>query len=164
MNRETIILRTEPAATDIDAVKEIIESTGFFRPDEILVAVELVEERLAKGSASGYEFVFAEIEGVVAAYACFGLIPCSIISYDLYWIATGKDYQNRGLGKLILTKVEELVKALGGKTIYIETSSKPDYEPTRQFYLKTGYMLKVQFENFYDTGDDKQVYIKNLAD
>jgi GNAT superfamily N-acetyltransferase len=155
-------IRTIPKKEDIESVREIVASTSFFRDDEVQVAVELVEERLEKGIVSGYEFVFIEIDGKVAAYACFGLIPCSLISYDLYWIATGKDFQNRGLGRMILNEVEKSVLAKGGKTIYIETSSKPVYEPTRQFYLRTGYSLRVQFEDFYDINDDKQVYIKTL--
>ena len=53
--------RTEPKPDDIAAIRRIVASTGFFRPDEIAVAVELVEERLARGlEASGYHFVFAE--------------------------------------------------------------------------------------------------------
>lgn len=163
MSNKDYNIRTIPKKEDIESVREIVDSTSFFRDDEVQVAVELVEERLEKGVESGYEFVFIEIEGKVAAYACFGLIPCSLISYDLYWIATGKDFQNRGLGRLILNEVEKSVLAKGGKTIYIETSSKPVYEPTRQFYLRTGYSLRVQFEDFYDINDDKQVYTKTLS-
>jgi len=58
--------------------------------------------------------------------------------------------------------VEKTVRALGGKGIYIETSSLPKYEPTRAFYLKNGYPEKARFEDFYDTGDDKVVYVKKM--
>lgn len=162
MKADKILLRTDVRKDDIYAVEEIVSSTGFFRPDEISVAKELVEERLARGEKSGYEFVFAEVDGSVAAYSCFGMIPCSLVSWDLYWIATGKDFQNMGLGKLILRKTEEIIRSSGGKTIYIETSSKELYEPTRQFYLRNGCILKVRMEDFYDEGDDKMVFIKKL--
>jgi len=162
MNIDKIILRSELKPGDPDAVRDIISSTGFFRPDEVEVAVELVEERLTKGRESGYEFVFAELDGRVAAYSCFGLIPCSLVSWDLYWIATGKDFQNHGLGKMLLARTEEIIRKAGGKTIYIETSSKPLYEPTREFYLRNGCTIKVSMEDFYDEGDDKIVFCKKL--
>lgn len=162
MNSEEIKLRREVQPGDPDAVERIVISTGFFRPDEVKVAVEITEERLSKGTESGYEFIFAEKGGNICAFACFGQIPCSLVSWDLYWIATSKEYQNMGLGKILLKNTEEIVKAAGGKTIYIETSSKPLYEATRQFYLRNGCTLKVRMEDFYDIGDDKMVYIKKL--
>lgn len=158
------ILRTDIKATDPSAIEQIVNSTGFFRPDEIKVAVELADERLEKGADSGYEFVFAEIDRQVAAYVCFGLIPCSLISYDLYWIATHRDFQGHGLGKLLLQKCEEIVKSMGGKSIYIETSGKELYAPTQGFYLRNGYQLKVRMEDFYDVGDDKLVYVKIVGE
>jgi len=162
MSHGNIVLRTNISHGDTEFIRDIVSSTGFFRPDEILVAVELAEERLAKGKSSGYEFVFAEVDGRVAAYSCFGLIPCSLISWDLYWIATGKDFQNRGLGKLILRKTEDIVRDAGGKTIYIETSSKPLYKPTQDFYLRNQCELIANFEDFYAIGDNKLVFCKKL--
>lgn len=153
-------LRTEVSPSDPETVRDILQSTGFFRDDEIPVAVELVEERLAKGPESGYEFIFAEVDGKTVAYACFGLIPCTLCSYDLYWIGTHQDYRGMGLGKIVLLEVEKTIRALGGNGIYIETSSLPKYEPTRAFYLKNGYPEKARFEDFYDKGDDKVVYVK----
>lgn len=61
MNR--IQLRTKVKASDVEAVKEIVTTTGFFHPEEIDIAIELVEERLAKGAASGYEFIFWTLTG-----------------------------------------------------------------------------------------------------
>lgn len=157
---ERIHLRTQIAPSDERAVREIVYSTGFFRNDEIDVAVELVSERLDKGSDSGYEFIFAEINGKSVGYACYGLIPCTLVSFDLYWIATHNDFRGQGIGKLLLQEVEQAVQKSGGKGIYAETSSIPKYEPTRQFYLKNGYLEKVRFEDFYAVGDDKLVYVK----
>ncbi|MEZ5196318.1 MAG: GNAT family N-acetyltransferase [Bacteroidales bacterium] len=147
---------------DVDHIEEIVESTGFFREDEIIVACELPEERLTKGLESGYEFVFIEHNGKPIAYSCFGLIPCTLVSYDLYWIVTHNDYRGNGVGSMLINETEKQIKALGGKTIYVETSSKPQYLPTRMFYEKNQYLLKTTFEDFYDVGDNKLVYIKKV--
>lgn len=158
-----ITLRKEITASDPATIREIVTSTGFFGEDEIDVAVELAEERLEKGEASGYEFIFLEIEGKTVAYSCFGLIPCTKNSYDLYWIATHQDFRNRGLGKQLLKATEEDIKALKGGGIYVETASRKQYTPTRIFYEKNGYELKAQFEDYYDKGDDLVYYVKRLG-
>jgi ribosomal protein S18 acetylase RimI-like enzyme len=162
MNKPEFILRIIPDPQDPERIKEIISSTGFFREDEIHVAVDLAEERLSKGVSSGYEFLFADIDGKPVAYSCYGLIPCTLHSYDLYWIATHKDYMNHGIGRALLLETEKAIEKTGGTGIYVETSSRDQYAPTRAFYEKNGYILKARFEDFYDRGDDKIVYIKKL--
>ena len=161
MNKEEkLILRRELHRDDPKGVETMVRSTGFFREDETAVAVELVTERLAKGPESGYEFLFAELEGAPVAYSCFGLIPCTLYSYDLYWIVTHNDFMNRGIGKKILGETEVIIRSSGGRSIYVETSSKALYAPTRAFYERNNYVLKARFENFYDLNDDKLVYVK----
>ena len=52
--------RTEVKASDVEAVRVLVSETGFFNAEEVAIAVELVEESLERGKASGYEFVFAD--------------------------------------------------------------------------------------------------------
>ncbi|MFO7978718.1 MAG: hypothetical protein R6U64_08675, partial [Bacteroidales bacterium] len=85
--RDTVI------ASDRDQVRAIALSSGFFRPDEVEVAVELVDEVLEKGEASGYHFIFALIDEQPVGFVCYGAIPCTIGSYDLYWIAVEEKYR-----------------------------------------------------------------------
>ncbi len=160
---DNLTFRTHIKFADIEDVTGIVRSTGYFREDEIEVARELVDEAFHIGEESGYEFIFADINGRTVAYSCYGLIPCTLKSYDLYWIATHNDYRGKGIGRLVLEKTEEAVKRLGGKTLYVETSSKEQYISTRVFYEKNNYILKVRFEDFYDIGDDKCVYIKVVS-
>lgn len=165
---ETMKLRNEVGPNDPVIIDEIVRSTGFFREDEVEVAVELVAERLEKGDESGYEFLFAEVMVPgrdslrTAGYSCFGLIPCTLHSYDLYWIATHRDFMNRGIGRKLLEATESAIGELGGIGIYVETSSRELYAPTRAFYEKNGYLVKARFEDFYDRDDDKIVYVKYL--
>jgi GNAT superfamily N-acetyltransferase len=143
-------------------VRRIVESTGFFYPAECDVAVELVEERLAKGEASGYYFVFAELDGRPAAYACYGPIACTVGSFDLFWIAVDQEHQRVGLGRRVLEESERLIRAAGGRRVYIETSNRAQYQPTRTFYERCGYHCEAVLKEFYGAGDDKVVYVKAL--
>lgn len=158
-----LTFRDTPVLDDIRAVREMTEGTGFFRPDEVAVAAELVEERLAKGVASGYHFWFAELGGRLAGYVCFGPTPCTIGSYDLYWIVVDKGCQGRGLGLKLASMAEDSIREKGGKRLYVETSGKDQYRSTRQFYKRAGYFEVVILPDFYDVGDSKVIFQKNLA-
>ena len=141
----------------------MVKASGFFYDEEVEVAVELVEERLAKGDRSGYYFLFAERNGKVVGYTCFGPIPCTKSSYDLYWIVVHNDYRNKGLGKKLLQKSEDIIARRGGTRIYAETSSRAQYDPTRAFYQKAGYREEAVIRDFYAPGDSKVIYVKIIG-
>ena len=156
-------LRSTVTPSDLAAVRQIVESTGLFRPGEIDVAVELVQARLDKGPASGYEFVFAEQEGQVVAYACFGRNSLTVASWDLFWIAVDKSRQSQGLGRVLLHYVQQHVAAAGGGRVYIETSHRADYQATRGFYERCGYRLEAVLDDFYAPGDSKAIYVGQVS-
>lgn len=162
MEKSRWSLRTEVRQTDPFAIRAIVESSGFFRDDEVEVAVSLAEEHLEKGDASGYFFVFADRNDRTEGYACFGPIPCTQSSYDLYWIAVDETTRGGGLGRLLLEESERTIRQMAGTRVYIETSSKPLYEPTRQFYLRCGYSQVALLDDFYGPADSKVIYAKTL--
>lgn len=155
-------LRADVTPRDPENVGSIVRATQFFRDDEVDIAVELVSERLARGEASGYHFVFAETADRSSGYACFGPIGCTVSSYDLYWIAVHPDFQGSGVGTLLIREVERRIAELGGTRVYVETSSRPKYEPTRRFYESRGYRTEAVMEDFYAPGDGKVVFVKPL--
>jgi GNAT superfamily N-acetyltransferase len=154
--------RQDVRESDRDAIREIVASSGFFSAEEIDIAVELLDERLVQGEKSGYYFLFAEQEGHVVGYTCFGPIPGTLHSYDLYWIALHERFRGRGIGKHLLGKSEDLIAIAGGKRIYIETSSRPQYEMTLTFYKHCRYEKVAYLEDFYAPGDGKIILVKTL--
>ena len=159
---KTIVFRYEAAPSDMQAVGDIISSTRFFNPTEVDIAVELVEDRLAFGDASGYFFVFAEEAGNVLGYTSYGPIAGTAESFDLYWIAIHRDQQSRGLGRVLMSETERMIHKAGGRRVYAETSGRPQYEPTRVFYERLGFSRETQLKDFYAPGDDKVFYVKVL--
>ena len=155
-------LRTAVKRSDSGIVRDIVASTGFFRPDEMSIAVELVEERLRIGLASGYHFIFAEIGGEVLGYSCYGPVPLTLNSYDVYWMAVRKESQGRGIGNILLARSEAAIGELGGRRIYIETSSQGKYRRTRRFYERLGYRSEAKLREYYAPGDHKVIYVKSL--
>ena len=155
--------RTAPEHKDIAGVRTLVDGTGFFNTEEIAIAAELVEERLTRGLASGYQFLFAETDNALLGYTCYGPIAGTRSSYDLYWIAIASEQQGQGLGRKLLVRSEHLIQVAGGSRVYIETSARPQYAPTQGFYERCGYQQVALLEDFYAPGDDKLVYCKVLS-
>lgn len=154
--RETV----DPA--DPERIYHLTTSCDLFYAEEIIVARELVEERLLKGMASGYYFLFAELDGSVVGYTCFGPIPMTSGCFDLYWIAVLKYLQGTGIGKRLMELTELRIQAMNGRRIYVETSSRKIYEPTHRFYHACAYRTEAVLKDFYAAGDDKVIYLKDV--
>lgn len=157
-----IAFRTDVREADIETVRQIVTSTGFFYDSEIPVAVELVEERLELGLKSDYFFVFADIDGRTVAYACFGPIAGAEGSFDLYWIAAHNDYRGKGIGKLLIGETHRTIRDMGGRLVIAETSTMEKYTPTRHFYDQMGYALEARIDDFYKKGDGKVFFVKRF--
>lgn len=149
--------------SDSDKVGAIVRSSGFFSAQEVEVAMELVKERQSKGPSSGYFFLFAEIGEEVAGYTCFGPVPCTQESFDIYWIAVSESLRRLGLGRELLGRTEERIKEMSGRRVYVETSSRLQYIPTHAFYMRCGYGQAAVLEHFYSPDDHKIIFLKVLS-
>lgn len=158
-----LVFREHLLPEDPVNIKRIVTSTGFFSDAEIEIAAELATERLNKGPESGYEFIFAENAGKTAGYICYGPIPATRFSYDLYWIAVDKKYFRNGIGHKLIQTCESSVLKKCGNRIYAETSGRDQYHPTRSFYRACGYKEVARLEDFYAPDDDKVIFLKVLS-
>ncbi|OIP01064.1 MAG: hypothetical protein AUJ98_05880 [Bacteroidetes bacterium CG2_30_33_31] len=146
--------------SDVQSIKEILKSTNFFYDDEVELTGELAEENLNKGEKeSGYSFIMVENDNEPIAFACFGKTPCTIDSFDLYWIAVHQKQKGKGVGKMLMKQVEEEILASKGRKIWIETAGRALYHPTRMFYENYGCKKIAVLPDFYADGDDKVVYL-----
>ena len=155
--------RSRPAARDVPALRRLVASTGgVFHREERAIALELLEERLARGAKSGYWFELAERQGELLGYAAWGPVPLTRRSFDLYWIVVAPAAQGQRVGRSLLELVERAIAARGGGNLYIETSSKTDYARTRRFYREAGYRRVAQLRDFYAPGDHKLMFCKMI--
>jgi len=148
---------------DRDEFEAILRGTGFFSDAEVGIALELVDEFIAQGTKSGYHFLVHEPSTELLGFSCYGPIPGTASSYDLYWIAVHRQHQRKGLGNVILVETEARIRALGGTRVYAETSGRDLYHPTRSFYDGNGYTLEARLKNYYGPGDDQVIYGKVLC-
>ncbi|HEY7671454.1 MAG TPA: GNAT family N-acetyltransferase [Gammaproteobacteria bacterium] len=155
--------RFAPQPSDVARLRELVAALDVFNAAERDVALELLEERLRQGEASGYFFVLAEIGNELVGYAAWGPAPMTQSSFDLYWIAVHPRYQSLGIGRELLAATERAVAEHGGGRLYIETSSRIPYARTRTFYAQAAYREVARLENFYAEGDAKIIYCKPIG-
>jgi ribosomal protein S18 acetylase RimI-like enzyme len=84
-------------------------------------------------------------------------------SFDLYWIAVRRGAQGGGVGRILLEAAEARIARDGGRGIYVETSTKDQYHPTRAFYEHFGYQKAAVLADFYAPGDGKVIYVKPVV-
>jgi len=148
---------------DRKSIEEILRSTDFFYEFEIRTALEIADETLSEGTEkSGYYWLKVADDDGVIAFANYGRNAFSTHSWDLYWIAVHQNSRNKKLGSLLLKAIEDDVRNMGGKILWIETSGRPLYVSTEEFYRRNGYTLQASLKEFYGPGDPKQIYSKVL--
>jgi ribosomal protein S18 acetylase RimI-like enzyme len=148
---------------DKSRIIEILRGTPEFKPFEVAVAEELIDCYLEDPFNSGYHILVAEVDSTVAGYICYGPAPLTEGTWDIYWVAVGREKQGQGIGSALMKSAEkEIVKAKGRLSI-IETSSTPAYEKTRHFHLSHGYDVVARIPDFYLPGDDKLILQKRLS-
>lgn len=163
LDNSSLFLRYALKRGEDKRIREITESVGVFHCYEVDIAEELAIDNIEKGPyKSEYNFILCEYDSEIIGYTCYAEIPCTKNRYDLDWIVVHNGSRGMDIGKRLISATEEKILERGGKKIYIETSSTEPYYGTRQFYIKRGYKEEAVFKDFYDDGDDKVVYVKNL--
>jgi ribosomal protein S18 acetylase RimI-like enzyme len=147
-------------AADRRRIEEITRAARVFRDDEVPVALEVFD-----GAVTGspdYIAVGAVLDGRLVGWICWGPTPCTLGTYDLYWMAVDPTAQSAGIGTALVREMEGRL-AGSARLIVVETAGRPDYRPTRAFYEARGYRKAAIIPDFYAPGDDQVVYVKTLT-
>jgi ribosomal protein S18 acetylase RimI-like enzyme len=154
----TLVLRA-PTTADRARVRQILDATRVFRPDETPIALEVFDGAVA-APGRDYRAVGAYQDGRLVGWAAFGPTPCTLATWDLYWIAVDPAHHGQGVGRRLMAACEAAIAAEGGRLVVVETSSRPDYGPTRAFYRSLGYQPRAPIAEYYAPGDDLIVFTK----
>jgi len=145
--------------SDREQLNNITYAISNFKDEEKAVAMELIDEIINSQETSYIGYIFEE-ENKIYGYYVMGQRPLTDGVFDLYWIAVNPELQNKGIGKELLLHSEEKVKELKGRWFLAETSSKPNYEATRNFYFRNNYSIVSQIADFYSVGDNLIIFGK----
>lgn len=159
---DRITLRTRARVRDWSDIKKILLSTRLFYSYEIDVALDLLDDQIKWKEESIFSFLFADRNRECVGYVCYGPILTTDNRYDMYWIAVRKDLHGKGIGKILVEETEKRICEKKGRHIYVETSSREDYEPTRAFYRRNGYVEVARVPHYYKDNDDMIILMKTL--
>jgi GNAT superfamily N-acetyltransferase len=148
-------------AADRARIEEITRAVGRFREDEIPVALEVFDAAVRPDSDGSYTVLGAEQDARLAGWICWGPTPCTLGTYDLYWMAVDPAVQGTGVGTALLSEMERRLAGIA-RLIIIETAGRPDYAATRAFYQARGYEPVSRIPDFYAPGDDQVVFVKKV--
>ena len=137
--------------------------TGMFKPMELDTLDDVLDDYHTTNEAFGHRCVALEEDGELRGYAYYAPATMTDRSWYLYWIAVSLKSQAKGVGRRLMASVEEDIRQQAGRLLFIETSSLPNYEPTRQFYLRIGYQIIATLTDFYSDGDSMVIFSKRLS-
>ncbi len=139
-------------------MKEVLDSTELF-PSEMLD--DMMSDYL--GNPDSEELWFTCLtENLVVGLAYCAPEKLTNGTYNLYAIAVKKDCQGQGIGRKMMTYIEDLLRQESKRVLIVDTSSGKDYELTRKFYLQLGYHQESVIRDFWDEGEDKVTFWKKL--
>lgn len=146
---------------DVADVKSIIDETKLF-PSEMID--EMVSPYLGGDVINQKWFVVQDTESTESLLGLAYYVPEKMTSgtFNLLLIAVKPTSQGKGVGKSLVAAVEQIIKADQGRLLLVETSGLPEYEKTRNFYVKLGFEKEATVREFYAEGEDKIVYRKKL--
>lgn len=149
-------------AADRPAIERILRGVGVFRAVEVAIGLELVDETLHPGPSTDYRWVVADRGDGPVGFVCFGPVPLTEGTFDLYWIAVDPSAQGSPVASTLDEAVTAAVRAAGGRWLLAETSGMTDYGRAHRFYAKRGYALLGCIPDFYRPGDDRLTFGKRL--
>ena len=147
------------STADRGRIEDITRAVGLFREDEIPVALEVFDEAVREGGSQSYTALGADVDDRLVGWICWGPTPCTLGTYDLYWMAVEPALQGSGIGSALLGEMELRLAGLA-RLIIIETTGRADYAATRAFYQARGYRAAATIPDFYAPGDDQVVFVK----
>ncbi len=159
-----------PRSDECEKLVALAQATGFFNPNEITVVREMLNEYFEQAPHAEqappdpdeyrWEVYRTAPDAPPLGFVCYGAVSMSDDVYDLYWIAVDPAHQAKKIGSALLEQVENKLHQWDARQLYIETSDKPQYLPTRAFYVRRGYQEVAHLTDYYHVGDGKVIYRK----
>jgi ribosomal protein S18 acetylase RimI-like enzyme len=151
------------AQRDRARLQSMLIEAQVFTHEEIEVAMELIGIVSKDANQGDYRIdCMANDEDQAIGYVCYGPVPMTQGTFDLYWIVVDPRCQGQGVGSRLLHFLEEVVRERKGRIILIDTSSIPQYEKAQKFYFRHGFQEVARVPDYYHPGNDRITFCKRL--
>ena len=153
-----IIRKIEPK--DLPSLKSVLDSSELF-PSEMLD--DMIADFFNNPKTTDFWFTTIQNDIPISLGYC-APEPMTEGTFNLYAIAVDKAFQGKGIGREMMSFIENVLLKKQARILIVETSGTADFELTRKFYNKIGYIQQAIIPEFYAQGDDKVVFWKKLSD
>jgi ribosomal protein S18 acetylase RimI-like enzyme len=143
--------------SDQAAVEKLATSAGMFAPGEW----QAPDLNNLLGDHRWIVATNGENEVVGAAYFAPEQVSHSL--WNTYFLSVNEDLHRQGIGRHIMTHIEELARSNDINTLIVETSSLESFSRARSFYLALGYVREAEIRDYYAPGENKIVFWKSLT-
>ncbi len=151
------------APKDRGDLQSILFRSKVFTPEEMDVAMELIDLVLRDPNQKDYIIhCFVNAQDRPIGYICYGPVPMTQGTFDLYWIVVDIDFKGQGIGSRLIDFLEEEMRRLKGRMILADTSSISSYEEAYRFYLKKGFQEVARVPDFYWEGNHRITFCKRI--
>jgi len=141
-----IILR-RAKEQDIESIQDLAHRTWYVTYGDYL-SVEQIEYMLDKmynkgellsQFEAGYIFLMAEEDGTDLGFAGFSILDSATKTYKLHKLYVLPETHGRGVGKLLMNEVLNLVKRADGAFLQLSVNRN---NKAMEFYKKAGFIIK----------------------
>lgn len=151
-------------ADDSEILVEFAAATGVFKPHEIKALGEVLYDYFDfERDMNDHRCATIVDDDGPAGFVYFAQDTMTFGTWDMWWIVVDPKKHGRGLGRRLVDHCETEIRSAGGRILFIDTSSLPEYEPTRKFYESLGYEPHAVLCDYFSDGDSKVIFRKRLA-
>ncbi len=153
MNRTVLIRPLE--MFDVPPVAEIIAGNALWQ--RYGITFDNAQEVLLEGLRRSSEMYAARLDEKVAGFIWFDLTGTFYHSGYVRWVAVHPDFQNRGLGKILMDFAEEKILKIGPNVFLLVSHFNT---AAQRFYERLGYKKVGELPDFYKAGITEWIYRK----
>ncbi|MGF1484098.1 MAG: GNAT family N-acetyltransferase [Opitutales bacterium] len=141
---------------------KLSEETGLFPSEHLESLREMLNEFFEAGDGQRRFWLTDDSAGAVGVVYCEPEVMTSG-TWNLRLIAVAPPLQGKGRGGRLLEHVEEHLRTKNARLLIVDTSGTDEFASVRSFYTKHGYKEESRIRNFFEEGDDKVTFTKQLT-
>lgn len=81
---------------------------------------------------------------------------------NVWWIGVDPQHFGQGIGRALLSSIEEEASKTGARVVVVETSDQPLLARARAFYRGCGYVERGRIPDFYGVNEAKVIFSRTL--
>ena len=152
-----------PTPEDTSIIVDLSVSSGLFPPEAVDIPTQMMDDYFERNGQEGHQCLLQFDEnGKAIGVAYYLPVVATDRTWNLLMIAITQTHQGQGYGSLLIAQVEKSLIAENQRILLVETSGQPEFEQTRNFYKRSGFVEEARVRDYYEEGNDMVLFHKAL--